>query len=153
MKTSAATAPQDVRTEMERVYKAWDAAIAAGDISSLVELYAPEADIESPLIWEFTHGKTGVLRGRAAFHALYEEVARRQSNVIRPRHHDDYLLRGRRIVWEYPRVSASGERSEFIESWDFNERFEILAHRVYWGWSRIATLSHKGFAAPAARQD
>jgi hypothetical protein len=134
---------------MEQVYRAWDAAIAAGDISTLVNLYATDAEIESPLIYEFTGSKTGVLRGRDAFRALYEEVARRQSNVIRPKHHDDYLARGRRIVWEYPRATPSGERSEFVECWDFNECYEIQSHRVYWGWSRIASLSRKGFGAPA----
>jgi hypothetical protein len=74
-------------------------------------------------------------------------VARSQSNVFRPKHHDDYLVRGRRIIWEYQRVTSSGERSEFVESWDFNERYEIQSHRVYWGWSRIANLSRQGFGA------
>jgi hypothetical protein len=134
---------------MERVYRAWDAAIAARDVSSLVNLYAPDAEIESPLIYEFTGSKTGLLRGRDAFRAFYDEVARRQSNAIRPKHHDDYLAQGRRIVWEYPRSSPSGERSEFVEFWDFNERYEIQAHRVYWGWARTASLSQKGFGTHA----
>lgn len=120
-----------------------------GDVSALVNLYAPDAEIESPLIYEFTGSKIGVLRGRDAFRALYEEVARSQSTVIRPKHHDDYLARGHRIVWEYQRVTSSGERSEFVESWDFNERYEIQFHRVYWGWSRIASLSRKGFGVSA----
>ncbi len=150
MATERITISQDVSAQMERVYRAWDAAIAAGDVSSLVDLYAPDAEIESPLIYEFTGSKTGVLRGRDAFRALYEEVVRSRSNVIRPKHHDDYLARGRHISWEYPRVTSSGERSEFVESWDFNERYEIQSHRVYWGWSRIANLSRKGFGTFAA---
>ncbi|SKA30852.1 SnoaL-like domain-containing protein [Enhydrobacter aerosaccus] len=141
----------DERAQMERVYRAWDTAIAAGDISSLVNLYAPDAEIESPLIYEFTASKTGVLRGREAFRALYQEVARQQSNVIRPKHHDDYLVRGHRIIWEYARVTQSGDQSEFVESWDFNDRYEIRCHRVYWGWSRIANLSRKGFGARPER--
>jgi steroid Delta-isomerase len=140
--------PPDVAAQMQRVYRAWDAAMAAGDISSLVELYAPDAEIESPLIYEFTGTKTGVLRGRDAFRALYQEVARAQSNVIRPKHHDDYIAKGRRIIWEYARIAPSGEQSEFVESWDFNERFQIQYHRVYWGWFRIASLSRRGFGEP-----
>lgn len=149
MTTENITVTQDMRNQMERVYRAWDGAIAAGDISSVVDLYAPDAEIESPLIYEYTGLKTGVLRGRDAFRAFYEEVARRQSNVIRPKHHDHYLAQGRGLHWEYPRVTSSGQRSEFAESWDFNERYEIQSHRVYWGWSRIANLSRKGFGAPA----
>lgn len=138
---------QDMQARMESVYRAWDAAIAAGDIASLVNLYAPDAEIESPLIYEFTGSKTGTLRGRDVFYAFYKQVARSQMNVIRPKHHDDYLARGRSILWEYPRVTSSGERSEFVESWEFNEQYEIRSHRVYWGWSRIAGLSRKGFGA------
>lgn len=77
----------------EQVYRAWDKAIAKKDISAVVNLYAPDAEIECPLIFEFTASETGVLRGRHAFHAFYEEVARRQSNVIRPKHHDEYLTK------------------------------------------------------------
>lgn len=148
--SDGATVSMGAREAMERVYRTWDDAIAAGDVSTLVNLYARDAEIESPLIYEFTASRTGVLRGREAFRSLYEEVARRQSNVIRPRHHDGYLARGRRIIWEYPRVTPAGDQSEFVECWDFNERYEIQSHRVYWGWSRIAGLSRKGFGMSAA---
>ena len=149
MTAESASVVQDSHVQMERVYRAWDVAIAAGDVSALVNLYAPDGEIESPLIYEFTGSKAGVLRGRDAFCALYEAVARSQSDVIRPKHHDDYLARGHRIIWEYPRVTSQGGRSEFVECWDFNERYEIQSHRVYWGWSRIASLSQKGFGTPA----
>jgi ketosteroid isomerase-like protein len=59
-----------IASQMERVCRAWDAAIADGDISSLVNLHAPDAEIESPLIYEFTGSKPSVLRGRDAFHSL-----------------------------------------------------------------------------------
>lgn len=45
--------PDTVPATMESVYRAWDKAIAAGDVSSLVSLYAADAEIESPLIYEF----------------------------------------------------------------------------------------------------
>jgi hypothetical protein len=145
--TPRTTSTETVQDEMRRVYRAWDAALSAGHIDALVQLYALDAEIESPLIYEFTAGKTGVLRGREAFRPLYEEVARRQSDVIRPFHHDQCLTDGHRIQWEYPRVMPTGERSEFVESWDFNDRYEIQRHRVYWGWSRIANLASKGFGS------
>lgn len=145
MSTGPGCIEREARARMEHVYRIWDNAISAGDISSLVALYAVDAEIESPLIYEFTASKTGVLRGRDAFRTFYEAVARRGSDVIRPKHHNDYFVQGHRIIWEYPRVTSSGERSEFVESWDFNERYEIQSHRVYWGWSRIANLSRKGF--------
>lgn len=49
--------PDTVPATMESVYRAWDEAIAAGDVSSLVSLYAADAEIESPLIYEFTKGE------------------------------------------------------------------------------------------------
>lgn len=48
MTSDRTTVPQDMASRMGRVYKAWDAAIADGDISSLVNLHAPYAEIESP---------------------------------------------------------------------------------------------------------
>jgi len=54
MTTESTSFARDARGQMERVYRAWDDAIAAGDISALVNLYAPDAEIESPLIYEFT---------------------------------------------------------------------------------------------------
>ena len=129
---------------MEQVYRTWDDAMEKRDISRLVDLYAPDAEIESPLIYEFTGHKTGVLRGREAFRPLYEDVARRQSKVVRPGHHDDYGVTGRGTIWEYSRHSPQGERSEFVESWDFNAAYQIESHRVYWGWSRIRALALQG---------
>lgn len=144
-RTAATLQPE----KLEQVYRAWDDAIEEGDISRLVDLYAPDAEIESPLIYEFTEWKTGLLRGRDAFRPLYEEVARRQSKVVRPRHHDNYVIKGRSIIWEYSRLSTQGEQSEFVESWDFNADYQIERHRVYWGWSRITALAQKGFSRSA----
>lgn len=59
MTTEASVIPRDPRCQMERVYRAWDVAIAAGDVSSLVNLYALDAAIESPRIYELTKSKTG----------------------------------------------------------------------------------------------
>ena len=137
-------ATETVHDETRRIYRAWDATISADQIDALVQLYALDAEIESPLIYQFTAGKAGVLRGREAFRPLYAEVARRRSDIIRPQHHDNYLTDGHRIVWEYPRIMPTGERSEFVESWDFNDRYEIQCHRVYWGWSRVAALTSDG---------
>lgn len=148
MNTERTIVNQEMRDRMERVYRAWDDAMAVGDVASLVRLYASNAEIESPLIYEYTKDNTGVLRGHEAFRAFYQEVARSELNVIRPRHHDDYVARERRIFWEFPRVTPLGERSEFVEVWDFNEQYEIQSHRVYWGWSRIGGLSRKGFGTP-----
>jgi hypothetical protein len=48
MTSDRITVPQDMASRMERAYKAWDAAIAEGDTSCLVNLHAPYAEIESP---------------------------------------------------------------------------------------------------------
>jgi hypothetical protein len=145
--THRTTSMETLHDEMRRVYRAWDAAISAGQIDALVQLYAVDAEIESPLIYEFTAGKIGVLPGREAFRSLYEGVARQKPDIIRPFHHDEYLTDDHRILWEYSRVMPSGERCEFVESWHFNDRHEIQRHRVYLGWSRIANVARKGFGS------
>lgn len=81
----------------------------------------------------------------ANFRPFYDAVSSSSSNVIRPRHHDDYFVKGKAIIWEYPRIGSDGERSEFVESWELNQKNQIQRHRVYWGWSRIGQLGGKGF--------
>jgi hypothetical protein len=136
-----------IQQKIKDLYHAWDDAMARADIAALVNLYTPDAEIESPLICELSDPNAGMLRGRAAFRSLYEEVVRCQSDVIRPRHHDNYFTDGRRIIWEYPRLTPDGEQSEFVECWDLDPEFLIARHRVYWGWSRIVALHGKGFDA------
>ena len=48
MNTEPTDVTQEIRGRMERVYRAWDDAVAVGDVSSLVDLYASDPEIESP---------------------------------------------------------------------------------------------------------
>lgn len=48
---------------MERIYREWDEAMGARDVGAALELYAPDATIESPLVSICSEGKlesTGV---------------------------------------------------------------------------------------------
>ena len=48
----------------ERIYFEWDKALSHNDANALLELYAPDAVIESPLIPHLLGKKEGVCRGR-----------------------------------------------------------------------------------------
>jgi ketosteroid isomerase-like protein len=42
--------PDELKQQAENIYKAWDKALTNNDIESLLDLYAEDAVIESPLI-------------------------------------------------------------------------------------------------------
>ena len=52
------------RTDIERVYHEWDAALSKNDMTALLSLYAPSAELESPLVSHLLEREDGVCRGR-----------------------------------------------------------------------------------------
>jgi ketosteroid isomerase-like protein len=53
----------DANREVERIYKAWDAALAARDLEAALSLYAPDATIESPLVVHHLGVEKGACQG------------------------------------------------------------------------------------------
>ena len=54
--------PQQFASPVERVYYEWDKALSENDAKALLELYAPDGVIESPLIPHLLGKKEGVCR-------------------------------------------------------------------------------------------
>lgn len=129
--------------DIEHLARAWDRALADRDISRLVELYAPDAVLESPLIIALLGKEDGICRGREEMRQFYEKVAKEVAEVsdkARPVHGDDPLIEGNKVVWENPRIGDDGtpsSTSSFAEVWVVQGGL-IQGHRAYWGWDRMA---------------
>ena len=64
---STAGVDQATTRAIERVYRAWDAALKAKDVEAAVALYADDVRLESPLVRHLTGAQEGVIDGRARF--------------------------------------------------------------------------------------
>ena len=136
---SKATAPLPKQLQaMERIYHAWDQALASNDIDALLALYAPDATIESPLIPYLLGTETGVCHGHAAMRPLFEKLAQRKPK-IRQYYRTGYFTDGEKLMWEYPRVAGDAEQMDFVEVMEVRNEL-IQKHRVYWGWFGFKVL-------------
>ena len=63
---------------MEYIYREWDDALSKLDVDRLLELYAPDAILESPLVRHLLKTDSGVLHGRDELRKLFEELAKTQ---------------------------------------------------------------------------
>lgn len=118
--------------DIERIYREWDEALSRLDVEKLLSLYAPDAVLESPLVPHLLKTQTGVLRGREALRALFEELARTQPPT-RKFYRTHYFTDGRKLIWEYPRATPQGDQQDFVEVMEV-ENGLIKKHCVYWGW-------------------
>jgi len=66
---------------MERIYRDWDKALSENDAESLLQLYANDAVIESPLIPHLMGTKEGAYRGHEQMRPLFEVVAQRRPSI------------------------------------------------------------------------
>jgi hypothetical protein len=124
---------QQFATPAERIYYEWDKALSRNDTEALIDLYADDAVIESPLIPHVLSKKEGVCRGRQEILNFLEAVAERKPSV-RQYHRTGYLTDGKRLIWEYPRAAPDGDQMDFVEAMELNDEGLIQRHCVYWGW-------------------
>ena len=55
---------KEARRAVERVYRDWDEALGAKDLDAALDLYAPDATLESPLVRHHLGVDEGIIRGR-----------------------------------------------------------------------------------------
>jgi SnoaL-like domain len=128
----------DAIAAAERVYKAWDEALGRKDIDAAVSLYAENIVLESPLVRHLLGSEEGIVHGWPALRAFVERVFARQP-ALRQRYREGFFTDGRRLMWEYPRVTDSGEQIDLVEVMDIADGL-ITRHRVYWGWFGVKLL-------------
>ena len=133
------TQSQQLASPVERIYFEWDRALARNDAKALVELYAEDAVIESPVITHLLGKKEGICRGHEELQPLFEAVAARKPSV-RQYHRTGYLTDGKKLIWEYPRAGPKGDQMDFVEVMELNDQGLIQRHCVYWGWFGFGVL-------------
>jgi hypothetical protein len=150
---SAAAHPEqqsdNKRQAAERMYYAWDAALARLEelpaerldegVDALLALYASDSAIESPLIPHLMGTERGICRGHDEMHPFFREVGRRKPS-LRKYHRTGYFTDGKKLMWEYPRAKPDGEQMDFVEVMELNDAWLIQHHSVYWGWYGVNVM-------------
>lgn len=137
MTTTAGTDPEAVRA-VERIYHLWDAALGAKDVEAAAALYAPDTELESPLVRHLLRTESGVVQGRDKLRDFVRTVFER-TPPSRRRYRRGFFTDGRRLIWEYPRQTPDGEQMDFVESMEI-ENGLIRRHCVYWGWFGVKVM-------------
>lgn len=129
--------PEKLRA-VERVYRLWDEALGAKDVERAVALYAPDVELESPLVRHLLKSASGVVAGREALRDFIRVVFAR-TPPARKRHRAGFFTDGTTLMWEYPRAAPAGEQMDFAEVMEIADGL-IRRHRVYWGWYGVKTI-------------
>jgi ketosteroid isomerase-like protein len=129
---------------VERMYFAWNDALARNDIEALLGLYAEDAHFESPLAPHLLDTESGVLHGHGELRPLFEQLAERKPPV-RQYFRTGYLTDGKRLIFEYPRDAGQGEQMDFAEVMELNDDGLIQRHCVHWGWFGFRVLQREEY--------
>ena len=123
------------RRECARIHRQWHEFTKARNAQALIDLYAGDAVLETPLVTAILDGKhEGVLRGKAEImHFFTEGLRRRPDELLRWYRTDLFFTDGETLTWEYPRETPEGPQIDLIEMMDVREG-KIRHHRIYWGW-------------------
>ena len=133
-----------MKDRAEYIYYEWDKALSENNVEALVNLYAKDAVIESPLIPYLLKKEDGACVGRDQIRNLVKVVAERKPN-IRKYYRTPLLQQGNLIMWEYPRITPHGEQMDFVEVMELNDDGLIQYHRVYWGWKGFQILKKDAY--------
>jgi hypothetical protein len=129
--------------DCEFIFREWDTRAKALDSEGLLQLYATDAILESPLIPAILDDKRdGILRGHQELRRFFKEGGKRRPNaLIRWHRTGQWLTDGHRfLVWEYPREAPDGDQVDLVEVMEI-ENGLIQYHRVYWGWKGCALIA------------
>ncbi len=133
----AMSTPEQIRN----VYDRWHEGFSRNDLPAIMSLYAEHAVIETPTVLSiYPNAKDGVLHGRAAIEELFGRVLQNISGEFKELFRTGlFLANGNLLMWEYPRLTPSGEQIDLVESMDIEDGL-IVYHRVYWGWRGYKAL-------------
>jgi len=130
--------------EFQQIYDSWDQALARNDPDALIELYATDATLESPLVPHILGSGQGILKGHAELRPFFELISKRKPH-IRGHYRTAFLTDGKnKMIFEYPRATPHGEQMDFIEVMEVKDGL-IQHHRVYWGWFGFKVLHENAY--------
>jgi steroid delta-isomerase len=135
---------EDAEAATRHIYEQWHETVVRRDIRGLMELYAEDAILESPLICAAQPELgSGILHGKSAIGAFFAAVSRAPSNGLGRWYRTGcFLANGRQLMWEYPRATPDGDQIDLVEVMDVSHGL-IARHRVYWGWVGFRALSNR----------
>ena len=116
----------------ERIYQAWAKGFAEGDIEAILALYAPDATLESPLVNNLLGTDAGIVTGRDQLRKFFGIILE-STPSLKDRHRANFFTDGKVMIWEYPRVTPTGEQTDLAEVMELKDGL-IQSHRIYWGW-------------------
>lgn len=91
------------------VFHEWDRRTRAHDINALLDLYTPDAVLESPLIPRIMDQHSGVLTGREQIWPFFQRgTDNRPNHLVRWYRSGRYHFDGHTLMWEYPRTHPDG---------------------------------------------
>jgi hypothetical protein len=128
------------RADAQLVHDEWDRRTRAHDIDGLLQLYLPDATLESPLVPRILKQSSGVLHGHDELRRFFVKgTAGRPNELVRWYRTGEFMFDGRTLIWEYPREAPEGEQVELVEVMELSGA-RIAHHRIYWGWFGIPLL-------------
>ncbi|WP_413991234.1 nuclear transport factor 2 family protein [Labrys okinawensis] len=127
--------------QIRHIYDRWHETIVARDLDRLMELYAEDAILETPLILVTLTDRTqGILRGKCEIRPFFEAGLRKLGNELSRWYRTGlFFSNGRQLTWEYPRETPAGDQVDLVEVMDVAGGL-IAHHRVYWGWAGFQSL-------------
>ena len=136
------------REDCARIYDLWHQYARDGEACKLLDLYADDATVETPLAMAILGKPDGVVRGRAELRQLIEEGLRRgPEGLVRCYRTGIFFTNGRAVTWEYPRQTPGGDQVDVVEVMDVRQK-KIRHHRVYCGWLGFRLLTQAAKPAP-----
>jgi hypothetical protein len=122
----------------EAIYQAWAKAFADKDLEAVVALYAPDATLESPLVNNLLGTDRGIVEGRENLRSFFRIIIE-STPALKNRHRANFYSDGKTMIWEYPRVTPTGEQTDLAEVMELSDGL-IMSHRIYWGWKGTKAL-------------
>ena len=143
---------QSGEADCVRIYEQWHEYTRARQAEKLIDLYADDAIVETPLVSAILDHKTeGVLRGRAEIKQFFDEgLRRRPDDLLRWYRTGLFFTNGKVLTWEYPRATPHGDQIDLVEIMDV-EAGKIKHHRIYWGWFGFQHLLNNAISKATAR--
>jgi steroid delta-isomerase len=128
------------RADAQFVHDEWDGRTRAHNIDGLLELYLPDATLESPLVPRIMDQPSGVLHGHDELRPFFVRGTEgRPNELVRWYRTGEFMFDGRTLIWEYPRQAPEWEQVDLIEVMELTGP-RIAHHRIYWGWYGMPLL-------------
>lgn len=124
----------------ENIYHLWENGLKNNDVDIILNLYAPDAILESPFVPYLLKTQNGLCQGREELRLFFEKAIQRKS-LLRRYYIKNFFTNGKTVMFEYPRQTPEGEQMDFSETLEINDGL-IQHHKVYWGWRGFKVMQN-----------